>query len=62
MCLNGVVVSKSAGENEILLKIKLDSENKERCHSTLTVKTDCNLKAEYLQINLKTMRNLTWQK
>lgn len=53
MCLNGVVVSKSAGENEILLKIKLDSENKERCHSTLTVKTDCNLKAEYLQINLK---------
>lgn len=51
--LNGVVVSKFNTESDTLLKIKLINENEKMIQNITTVKTDCNLKAEYLQINLK---------
>lgn len=51
--LNGVVVSKFNIENKILLKINLKIPKDEKCPNTSTVKIDCDLKAEYLKINLK---------
>ncbi|HHX17746.1 MAG TPA: hypothetical protein GX727_02665 [Clostridium sp.] len=51
--LNGVVVSKSNTENKILLKIRLNDGKSKNPQNALAVKIDCNLKAEYLQVNLK---------
>ncbi|NLI57588.1 MAG: glycoside hydrolase family 92 protein [Clostridium sp.] len=51
--LNGVVVSKSNTGNDTLLKIKLNDEKGQKPHNSSVVKIDCDLKAEYLQINLK---------
>ena len=48
-----MVVSKSNTGNDTLLKIKLNDEKGQKPHNSSVVKIDCDLKEEYLQINLK---------
>lgn len=51
--LHGVVVARTDDVNGTLLKIKLNNQKNKNCPNTSVIKVDCDLKAEYLQINLK---------
>lgn len=50
--INGIIVSKSDSENQILLRARINRPKLKKTEINFSVKTDCGLKAEYSEVDL----------